>query len=59
MPTLDSASDDCEWVVEKAKQQLERNDKHGARAWIITAKSLFPYRFIVQVKLSLHLRYFI
>ncbi len=43
--------DDCEWAVEKAKEHLKQNDKHGARAWMMTAQSLFPYRFIVQVGL--------
>ena len=47
MPILDN--DDCEWIVEKSKEQIRNKDKHAARAWIITAKSIFPYRFIVQV----------
>ena len=50
---VDSVLDDCEWVVEKAKEYLKRDDKHEAKAWIITAQSLFPYRFIVQVRGSL------
>ena len=51
MPTVSAGTveDDCEWIVQRAKEKLEQNDKYGAHAWILTAKSLFPYRFIVQV----------
>lgn len=40
---------DCEWVVERCKQHLSRNDRHNAKAWILTARSLFPENFAVQV----------
>lgn len=48
MPSVD-VEDDCEWIVGRAKSQLARNDRPGAKSWILTAKSLFPSRFIVQV----------
>ena len=40
---------DCEWVVERCKSHLKNNDRDGAKAWIITARSLFPDNFAVQV----------
>ena len=51
MPSIDVEDDreSCEWIVERAKTQLARNDRPGAKSWILTAKSLFPSRFIVQV----------
>ena len=55
MPSVDvevDVEDDCEWIVEKAKSQLARNDRPGAKSWILTAQSLFPHRFIVQVGCS-------
>lgn len=52
MPSVEVEDDDCEWIVERAKSQLAQNDRPGAKSWILTAKSLFPYRFIVQVGYS-------
>ena len=40
---------DCEWVVERCKFHLKNDDRDGAKAWIITARSLFPDNFAVQV----------
>ena len=42
---------DCEWVVERCKALLNKNDKNAAKAWILTARSLFPDDFDVQVRL--------
>eukprot|EP00731_Ephydatia_muelleri_P017337 Em0010g435a len=39
---------DCEWVVERCKALLNKNDKNAAKAWILTARSLFPDDFDVQ-----------
>ena len=39
---------DCMWVVERSKLFLSANDKHAARAWMLTARSLYPHQFIVQ-----------
>lgn len=41
---------DCEWVVERCKALLSKNDKNSAKAWILTARSLFPDDFDVQVR---------
>ncbi|KAL5469035.1 hypothetical protein EMCRGX_G030223 [Ephydatia muelleri] len=47
---------DCEWVVERCKALLNKNDKNAAKAWILTARSLFPDDFDVQYEaFSLHL----
>ena len=43
---------DCEWVVERCKLHLDNNDRNGAKAWIITARSLFPDNFAVQVRFN-------
>ena len=40
---------DCDWVVERCKLHLSRDDRHNAKAWILTARSLFPENFAVQV----------
>ena len=45
----ESDQKDCEWVVERCKSHLKNNDRDGAKAWIITARSLFPDNFAVQV----------
>lgn len=47
MPNIDD--DDCLWIVHKAKEKFQQDQRHEAHAWILTAKSLFPFRFIVQV----------
>ena len=45
----ESDQKDCEWVVERCKSHLKNNDRDSAKAWIITARSLFPDNFAVQV----------
>ena len=49
MPLSVARELDCEWVVGRCKSYLERGDKYGAKAWILTARSLFPGDFAVQV----------
>ena len=49
MPVSGGSELDCEWVVGRCKTYLERGDRHGAKAWILTARSLFPGVFTVQV----------
>ena len=49
MPVSVERQLDCEWVVGRCKSYLERGDRHGAKAWILTARSLFPGDFAVQV----------
>ena len=49
MPVSAGSELDCEWVVGRCKSYLERGDRHGAKAWILTARSLFPGDFAVQV----------
>jgi len=41
--------EDCNWVVERCKAHLSNNDRSTAKAWILTARSLFPENFDVQV----------
>ena len=49
MAAGDRAGDsDCMWVVERSKAFLSANEKHAARAWMLTARSLYPHQFIVQ-----------
>jgi len=40
---------DCEWLVATCKSRLAQEDISGAKAWIFTARSLFPNNFKVQV----------
>ena len=39
---------DEEWLVYKAHECL-KSDPHAAKAWLMTAKSLFPRNFDIQV----------
>ena len=43
-----AAPDETSWVIEQCKKRLGK-DKHGAKAWLITARLLFPSNFHVQV----------
>ena len=49
MPVSSQGDKECEWVVGRCKACLDSNDRHGAKAWILTARSLFPDNFAVQV----------
>ena len=40
---------DCEWMLATCKSRLAQEDVSGAKAWIFTARSLFPNNFKVQV----------
>lgn len=40
---------DEEYVIQKAKSAL-KHDQLAAKAWMITAKTLYPNNFGVQVK---------
>ena len=41
--------EDCDWVVGRYRSHLLHNDRSAAKAWILTARSLFPDNFEVQV----------
>ena len=43
-----AAPAETSWVIEQCKKRLGK-DKHGAKAWLITARLLFPSNFHVQV----------
>lgn len=47
MVAMEVESSDEEYLVNRAKEELKR-DPHAARAWMLTAKSLFPNNFSVQ-----------
>ena len=44
---VDPTSDE-KWLVSKARECL-KSDPHAAKAWLMTAKSLFPRNFDIQV----------
>ncbi|XP_065920523.1 integrator complex subunit 10-like [Dysidea avara] len=47
---------DCDWMVATCKSRLQEKDVSGAKAWILTARSLFPNNFKVQFEsVFLHL----
>jgi len=50
MPVSNGTAQECGWVVEKCKACLSVNDRSAAKAWILTARSLFPDNFDVQVR---------
>ena len=41
---------DSQWLVERARQSLKENNPFEAKTWLITAKTLYPKDFGVQVK---------
>ena len=41
----------AEWLVEKSRQSLDLGDQFAAKSWLLTAKTLFPRAFAVQVNL--------
>jgi len=45
---------DCstQWLVERARQSLKENNPYEAKAWLITAKTLYPKDFGLQVSLQ-------
>nr|XP_058956330.1 integrator complex subunit 10-like [Pocillopora verrucosa] len=45
MEDLDSPS---QWLVERARQSLRENNPYEAKAWLITAKTLYPKDFGIQ-----------
>ncbi|XP_059473070.1 integrator complex subunit 10 [Neocloeon triangulifer] len=47
MVAMEVELSDEEYLVNRAKEELKR-DSHAARAWMLTAKSLFPNNFSVQ-----------
>lgn len=38
------------WLVERARQSLRENNPYEAKAWLITAKTLYPKDFGIQVR---------
>ena len=46
---------DCstQWLVERARQSLKESNPYEAKAWLITAKTLYPKDFGVQVSLQI------
>ena len=48
-----------EWLIAQAKSSI-KSDPFAAKAWLVTAKTLFPRNFSVQVYhvLSVHLMKF-
>ena len=51
MPVAKEQGSDCDWVVGRYKSHLLKNERSAAKAWILTARSLFPDNFEVQVRL--------
>ena len=39
----------AEWLVDRAKQSLKHNNVFEAKSWLLTAKTLYPKDFNVQV----------
>jgi integrator complex subunit 10 len=48
MVSIEVEVSDEDYLVNRAKDELKR-DPSAARAWMLTAKSLFPNNFSVQV----------
>ena len=47
--TMDYLSD-VDYMVMRARQ-YSKSDPHASKAWLITAKSLFPSSFVIQVRI--------
>ena len=52
MADVDGSTHCSEWLVERARQSLKENNPYEAKAWLITAKTLYPKDFGVQVSLQ-------
>lgn len=50
---MDSATEES-YIIKKAKVDLA-GDPFAAKAWILTAKTLYPKNFAIQVSLSYQL----
>lgn len=48
-----SAQKDCEFLVKRARE-LVSDDPCAAKAWLITARTLYPADFNIQVTLSIY-----
>ena len=51
--TMADVDGSTEWLVERARQSLKENNPYEAKAWLITAKTLYPKDFGVQVSLQI------
>ena len=49
--TMADVDSSTQWLVERARQSLKENNPYEAKAWLITAKTLYPKDFGVQVSL--------
>ena len=47
-----SEEKDSDWLVEKARNCLNVGDEYAAKSWLLTAKTLFPNSFNIQVRYS-------
>lgn len=50
--TMADVDSSTQWLVERARQSLKENNPYEAKAWLITAKTLYPKDFGVQVSLQ-------
>jgi len=48
-----SAQGDCEFLVKRARE-LVPQDPYAAKAWLITARTLYPTDFNIQVMMNTH-----
>ena len=39
----------AEWLVDQSRDSVSKGDLYGAKSWLLTAKSLYPKAFAVQV----------
>ena len=51
----DGDRDVQDWLVKKTHRALKEKDLYEAKCWLITAKSLFPLNFKVQVNIGIFL----
>ncbi|XP_063358407.1 integrator complex subunit 10 [Cydia amplana] len=47
MPGIEAASSDEDYIITKAKE-AQKHNIHSAKAWMLTAKTLFPTNFKIQ-----------
>ena len=57
--TMADVDSSTQWLVERARQSLKENNPYEAKAWLITAKTLYPKDFGVQVRLQCRVYMFI
>ena len=51
---FEKASENAEWLISTAQSYESNGNVCAAKSWLLTAKSLFPKNFTIQVSIFIH-----